>query len=217
MTSARHSTPASTPRSASASASGGPSHRRAHAARKPVIAGFAATAALVGAWYATAGAAPSTAPTPTPTTVSLSAKFPYLSAGYNNTREWTGTATAVAPNGTLGVAELALHCDDTAAGPSADSLLTDAEAYGLDARLVLERLRTQADGEPLDPPAVARALDHAGITTREVSRQPARRRLPRPPTARGPHARRSSGRGSRRRRPRARSPARPAVRVPVRP
>ncbi|WP_369173308.1 hypothetical protein AB5J49_37585 [Streptomyces sp. R28] len=34
----------------------------------------------------------------------LPAKFPYLSAGYNNTREWTRTATAAAPNGTLRVA-----------------------------------------------------------------------------------------------------------------
>lgn len=41
---------------------------------------------------------------PTTTTVSLSAKFPYLSAGYNNTREWTRTATAVAPNGARRVA-----------------------------------------------------------------------------------------------------------------
>lgn len=100
MTSARHSTPATAP------ASRVPGHRRARAARKPLIAGLAATAALVGAWYATAGAAPSTATglTPTTTTVSLPAKFPYLSAGYNNTREWTRTATAVAPNGTLRVA-----------------------------------------------------------------------------------------------------------------
>ncbi|MFF7160521.1 hypothetical protein ACFZBP_03845 [Streptomyces sp. NPDC008086] len=91
MTSGRHSTPG---------------HRRSHAARKPLIAGLAATAALVGTWYATAGAATSTAPelTPTTTTLSLPAKFPYLSAGYNNTREWTRTATAVAPNGTLRVA-----------------------------------------------------------------------------------------------------------------
>ncbi|MFE6619010.1 hypothetical protein [Streptomyces sp. NPDC057740] len=91
MTSGRHSTPG---------------HRRSHTARKPLIAGLAATAALVGTWYATAGAATSTAPelTPTTTTLSLPAKFPYLSAGYNNTREWTRTATAVAPNGTLRVA-----------------------------------------------------------------------------------------------------------------
>ncbi len=64
---------------------------------------------LAGAWYATAGAAPTTTAaagglTVTNTTVSLPAKFPYLSAGYNNSREWTRTATAVAPNGTLRVA-----------------------------------------------------------------------------------------------------------------
>ncbi|MFE0256417.1 hypothetical protein [Streptomyces sp. NPDC059010] len=96
MTSARHTT----------SAAGKAAHRRAHAARKPLIAGVAATAALVGAWYASAGAATSTAPnlSPTTTTVSLSAKFPYQSAGYNNAREWTRTATAVAPDGSLRVA-----------------------------------------------------------------------------------------------------------------
>ena len=81
------------------------SHRRIRAARKPVIAGLVATGALVGAWYATAGAATSTnALAVSTTTVSLSAKFPYLSAGYNNTPEWTRTTTAVAPNGTLRVA-----------------------------------------------------------------------------------------------------------------
>lgn len=84
-------------------------HRRRHLARKPVIGSLVAASVLAGAWYATAGAAP--APTAaagdltvTNTTVSLSAKFPYLSAGYNNSREWTRTATAVAPNGTLRVA-----------------------------------------------------------------------------------------------------------------
>ncbi|MDC0773623.1 hypothetical protein [Streptomyces sp. HD] len=67
---------------------------------------MAATAALVGAWCATAGAATSTAPnlSPTTTAVSLSAEFPSQSAGYNNARERTRTATAVAPNGTLRVA-----------------------------------------------------------------------------------------------------------------
>jgi hypothetical protein len=84
-------------------------HRRVRAARKPVIAGLAATAALLGAWYATAGASTTTAASGSglavsTTSVSLPAKFPYLSAGYNNTREWTRTATAVAPNGTLRVA-----------------------------------------------------------------------------------------------------------------
>lgn len=96
MTSARRST----------SAPGKAGHRRVRVARKPLIAGVAAGAALVGAWYASAGAATSTAPNlaPTTTTVTLSAKFPYLSAGYNNSREWTRTATAAAPNGTLRVA-----------------------------------------------------------------------------------------------------------------
>ncbi|MDV9174422.1 hypothetical protein R6V09_30485, partial [Streptomyces sp. W16] len=41
---------------------------------------------------------------PTSTTVTLAAKFPYLTAGYNNVRQWTRTSTAVAPNGTLRVA-----------------------------------------------------------------------------------------------------------------
>ncbi|WP_405868029.1 hypothetical protein [Streptomyces sp. NBC_00005] len=81
-------------------------HRRVRAARRPLIAGLAATAALGGAWYATAGAATTATSSlaVTTNTVSLSAKFPYLSAGYNNEREWTRTATAVAPNGTLRVA-----------------------------------------------------------------------------------------------------------------
>ena len=51
----------------------------------------------------TAGAASGTLAV-TSTTLTLPAKFPYLSAGYNNTREWTRTATAVAPDGTLRVA-----------------------------------------------------------------------------------------------------------------
>ncbi len=81
-------------------------HRRTHAARKPLIGGLAAAGLLAGAWYATAGAATPAAPAlkVTATAVTLPAKFPYLSAGYNNTREWTRTATAVAPNGTLRVA-----------------------------------------------------------------------------------------------------------------
>lgn len=57
MTSARHTT----------SPAGKAAHRRVHAARKPLIAGVAASAALVGAWYTTAGAATSTAPNLTPT------------------------------------------------------------------------------------------------------------------------------------------------------
>ncbi|MGP4047644.1 hypothetical protein [Streptomyces sp. 2A115] len=84
-------------------------HRRRRIARKPLAGGLAATVALAGAWYATATAAPTTKAaagplTVTNTTVKLPAKFPYLSAGYNNTREWTRTATAVAPDGTLRVA-----------------------------------------------------------------------------------------------------------------
>ncbi|MFE0256416.1 hypothetical protein [Streptomyces sp. NPDC059010] len=66
--------------------------------------------------------------------------------------------------------ELVLRIDDTATGPGADSLLADAEAHRLDAQLLLERLRSHADGDPLDPAAVARALDRAGITAHEVSR-----------------------------------------------
>ncbi|MDX3859799.1 hypothetical protein [Streptomyces europaeiscabiei] len=84
-----------------------PRHRRRHLARKPVIGSLVAASVLAGAWYAAAGAAPAPAAgdlTVTNTTVSLPAKFPYLSAGYNNSREWTRTATAVAPNGTLRVA-----------------------------------------------------------------------------------------------------------------
>ncbi|MFF1600285.1 hypothetical protein ACFVYV_22710 [Streptomyces mirabilis] len=87
-----------------------PSHRRRHVARKPLAAGLGAVGVLAGAWYATAtptttttAAAPQLAAVSN-TTVNLAAKFPYLSAGYNNAREWTRTATAVAPNGTLRVA-----------------------------------------------------------------------------------------------------------------
>ncbi|WP_369263356.1 hypothetical protein [Streptomyces sp. R35] len=81
-------------------------HRRRRIARKPVVGALAAASLLAGAWYATANGATTatTGLTVTNTTVSLSAKFPYLSAGYNNSREWTRTATAVAPNGTLRVA-----------------------------------------------------------------------------------------------------------------
>ncbi|MPY62026.1 hypothetical protein [Streptomyces spongiae] len=92
-----------------------PTHRRRHVARKPVIGVLAAAGLLAGAWYATATATTTTASTnaasptvdgltATTTAVKLPAKFPYLSAGYNNTREWTRTATAAAPNGTLRVA-----------------------------------------------------------------------------------------------------------------
>lgn len=66
--------------------------------------------------------------------------------------------------------QLALYLDDTADGSGRASLLADAEAHRLDARLLLERLRSHADGDPLDPPAVAGALDRAGITAQEVRR-----------------------------------------------
>ncbi|MFK0105983.1 hypothetical protein [Streptomyces sp. NPDC091217] len=80
-------------------------HRRVHAFRKPAIGALAAGGLLAGAWYAgTAGAAPTPDLKVTSTAVTLSAKYPYLSAGYNNTREWNRTATAVAPNGTIQVA-----------------------------------------------------------------------------------------------------------------
>ncbi|WP_406442022.1 hypothetical protein OHB00_38750 [Streptomyces sp. NBC_00631] len=79
-------------------------HRRVHAFRKPAIGVLAAAGLLAGAWYATAGAATTTDLKVTSTAVSLGAKYPYLSAGYNNTREWNRTATAVAPDGTIRVA-----------------------------------------------------------------------------------------------------------------
>ncbi|MFG2028901.1 hypothetical protein [Streptomyces sp. NPDC048825] len=83
-------------------------HRRRRIARKPVVGSLAAGVLLTGAWYATATANPAPKAADdlavTNTTVKIPAKFPYLSAGYNNTREWTRTATAVAPNGTLRVA-----------------------------------------------------------------------------------------------------------------
>ncbi|MET8975121.1 hypothetical protein ABZX85_05820 [Streptomyces sp. NPDC004539] len=113
-------------------------HRRVHGARKPLIGGLAAVGVLAGAWYATAGAAtPAPNLTPTSTLVSLGgAKFPYLSAGYNNTREWTRTSTAVAPDGTLRVAWPAadgVHVTPlTAAGQrsGADSVVKGAKEVG---------------------------------------------------------------------------------------
>ncbi|MDX3451145.1 hypothetical protein PV396_04140 [Streptomyces sp. ME02-8801-2C] len=114
-------------------------HRRTHAARKPLIGGLAAAGLLAGAWYATAGAATTPAAPSlavTATAVTLPAKFPYLSAGYNNTREWTRTATAVAPNGTLRVAWPAsdgVHVTPlTSAGKRAggDSIVKGAKEVG---------------------------------------------------------------------------------------
>jgi hypothetical protein len=112
-------------------------HRRVRAARKPAIGALAAAAVAAGAWYATAGAA-TTAPNlaPTSTNVTLAAKFPYLSAGYNNTREWTRTTTAAAPNGTLRVAWPAadgIHVTPlTAAGKrsGADTVVKGAKEVG---------------------------------------------------------------------------------------
>jgi len=71
-----------------------------------VVAGLAAAAVLFGAGYATAGASvpPTGCHAVTTSSVSPPAEFPSLSAGSSNTHEWTGTATAVAPNGTLHVA-----------------------------------------------------------------------------------------------------------------
>ncbi|MFD3727545.1 hypothetical protein [Streptomyces sp. NPDC058671] len=60
--------------------------------------------------------------------------------------------------------ELSDHLDGTVGGPDADRLLADAEAHRLEPGPFLERLRpTGPDGEPMDPPAVARALVLAGL------------------------------------------------------
>ncbi|MFG3027265.1 hypothetical protein ACGFZJ_01780 [Streptomyces sp. NPDC048253] len=112
-------------------------HRRMRAARKPAIGALAAAGVLAGAWWGTAGAA-TTSPnlSPTTTAVTLAAKFPYLSAGYNNTREWTRTTTAAAPNGTLRVAWPAadgVHVTPlTAAGKrsGADTVVKGAKEVG---------------------------------------------------------------------------------------
>ncbi|WP_089104593.1 hypothetical protein [Streptomyces hyaluromycini] len=111
-------------------------HRRVHAYRKPAIGLLAAGGLLAGAWYATAGAATAPDLKVTSTAVSLGAKFPYLSAGYNNTREWNRTATAVAPDGTLRVAWPAadgVHVTPlTAAGKrsGADTVVKGAKEVG---------------------------------------------------------------------------------------
>ncbi|WP_405962997.1 hypothetical protein OG713_10115 [Streptomyces sp. NBC_00723] len=112
-------------------------HRRMRAARKPAVGALAAAGVLAGAWWGTAGAA-TTSPnlSPTTTAVTLAAKFPYLSAGYNNTREWTRTTTAAAPNGTLRVAWPAadgVHVTPlTAAGKrsGADTVVKGAKEVG---------------------------------------------------------------------------------------
>ena len=66
--------------------------------------------------------------------------------------------------------DLACHIDGTVPGPGAADLLADAEAYRLDARLLLERLgSTDPDGDPRDLPAVARSLDRAGLSGRATA------------------------------------------------
>ncbi|MFG2823512.1 hypothetical protein ACGFX4_29315 [Kitasatospora sp. NPDC048365] len=61
--------------------------------------------------------------------------------------------------------ELTGHLDGSAGGKDASTLLADAEAYRLEPRTLLERLgATDRDGDPLDPPAVLRALVRAGLT-----------------------------------------------------
>jgi hypothetical protein len=76
--------------SATPTPSTSPAHRRRRVLRKPVVGSLVAASVLAGAWYATAGAAPTSGSagdlTVTNTTVSLPAKFGYLSAGYNNSR-----------------------------------------------------------------------------------------------------------------------------------
>ncbi|MFF8837270.1 hypothetical protein [Streptomyces sp. NPDC015130] len=63
------------------------------------------------------------------------------------------------------VGDLSDRIDRTAEGPSADALLAAAEAHRLDPAVLLERLRPIGpDGDPLDGPAVARALALAGLT-----------------------------------------------------
>ncbi|MFF5138729.1 hypothetical protein ACFY6U_03085 [Streptomyces sp. NPDC013157] len=111
-------------------------HRRVHAYRKPAIGLLAAGGLLAGAWYATAGAATTPDLEITSTAVSLGAKYPYLSAGYNNTREWNRTATAVAPDGTVRVAWPAadgVHVTPLTAGgkrSGADTVVKGAKEVG---------------------------------------------------------------------------------------
>ncbi|MGW0820213.1 hypothetical protein [Streptomyces sp. NPDC002845] len=116
-------------------------HRRRRLARKPLVGSLAAACLLAGAWYATATATTTTSNAATGLTVTsakvkLPAKFPYLSAGYNNTREWTRTATAAAPDGTLRVAWPAsngIHVTPlTAAGKraGADTVVKGAKEVG---------------------------------------------------------------------------------------
>ncbi|WP_405180628.1 hypothetical protein [Nocardia sp. NBC_01377] len=58
--------------------------------------------------------------------------------------------------------ELRLYLIDGDHGPSAHHLLSDAEAYRLKARVLLDSLRA---ARPTDPDAVARVLVAAGVAT----------------------------------------------------
>ncbi|CAL9388128.1 hypothetical protein SUDANB105_01200 [Streptomyces sp. enrichment culture] len=67
--------------------------------------------------------------------------------------------------------ELADRVDDTAGGPTADGFLADAEAHRLRPEPLLRRLRPAHPGDdPLDLPAVARALALAGLTGQAATR-----------------------------------------------
>ncbi|MFJ8630791.1 hypothetical protein [Streptomyces sp. NPDC093568] len=66
--------------------------------------------------------------------------------------------------------ELEDHIDDSGDGPSADSLLADAEEGRLEPRALMERLRpVDPDGDPRDLPAVARSLARAGFAERAAA------------------------------------------------
>ncbi|MEV5321201.1 hypothetical protein AB0K92_26740 [Streptomyces sp. NPDC052687] len=61
--------------------------------------------------------------------------------------------------------DLASRLAETPGGPGPDAFLTDAEAYRLRPRPLLDRLRPEAPGDgPPDLPAVTRALTLAGLT-----------------------------------------------------
>jgi hypothetical protein len=98
-TSTSASASASTGTSAKAAANGTPSASTATSSKASPT-----TTPKAAAKTSTAAKAVTGTLSPTSTTVALAAKFPYLTAGYNNARQWTRTATAVAPNGTLRVA-----------------------------------------------------------------------------------------------------------------
>ncbi|MFI9155880.1 hypothetical protein [Streptomyces sp. NPDC053367] len=65
--------------------------------------------------------------------------------------------------------ELALRLE-AGSGPDLAGLLAEAEAFRLEPGRLLERLRpVSSDGDPLDPPAVARALARADLSVRALS------------------------------------------------